>query len=331
MGKTVLVTGANGHLGNNLVRELVRKGDRVKAGMRNTQNRDTLHDLDCEIVHADLLDKDSLRKALKEVDILYQVAAVFKHWAENPEEEIVQPNVTGTRNILELAKEAHVEKIVYVSSIAALEGTEPNAAGKIDETTWLTYHYGAPYPFSKAASEKVAWETAKQLGLNMVTVLPGTMINGEYLKATPSTALLSMIINGQMSFSFPAALSPIDVNDVAKGMILAAEKGINGTRYILAPEKGLSITRAFEIASKINPKISMPRELTKEEALALAEKMVLEAEAIKTPPPLLPSDVHLYYGAQRDYDLTTTKRDLGFTYRDPEKVLEESFKRLIFE
>ena len=91
MGKTVLVTGANGHLGNNLVRELVRKGDQVKAGMRNTQNRDTLYGVDCEIVQADLLDKDSLRKALEGVDILYQVAAVFKHWAENPEEEIVQP------------------------------------------------------------------------------------------------------------------------------------------------------------------------------------------------------------------------------------------------
>lgn len=331
MGKTVLVTGANGHLGNNLVRELLRRGYKVKAGMRDINNRDTLHGFDCEIIHADLLDKDSLRKALEGVDILYQVAAVFKHWAQNPEEEIIQPNVIGTRNILEIAKEAQVEKVVYVSSIVALETTETNAAGKIDETTWITQHYGAPYPISKAESEKAAWEIAKELGLHMVTVLPGIMINGEYLKATPSTALLSVIINGKMSISFPTALSLIDVNDVAKGMILAAEKGVNGTRYIMAPEKGLSLARVFEIARNIVPDIPIPRELAKEEALALAEKMELEAKATQTPPVLLSSSVHLYYGAQRDYDLTTTKRDLGFTYRDSEEILEESFKKLIFK
>jgi dihydroflavonol-4-reductase len=116
MIKLNLVTGANGHLGNNLVRALLDSGEQVRASVRDTTNTAPFEGLDCEIVQADLMDKDSLLHALEGVDTLYQVAAVFKHWARDPQRDIIEPNLQGTRNVLEAAAEKKVRRVVYVSS-----------------------------------------------------------------------------------------------------------------------------------------------------------------------------------------------------------------------
>src|SRR5690606_32391801 len=121
MSNQILVTGANGHLGNNVVRALLAQGEtHVRASVRNPQVKAPFAGLDCEVVAADLMDKESLRRALKGVDTLYQVAAVFKHWARNPQRDIIDPTVQGTRNIMEAAAEQGVNKIVYVSSSVTL-------------------------------------------------------------------------------------------------------------------------------------------------------------------------------------------------------------------
>jgi len=161
MSKISFVTGANGHLGNNLVRQLLKKGEMVRAGVRNMGDTEPFKDLDCEVVFADLLNKDSLIPALKNVDTLYQVGAVFKHKVLDAYKDIIQPNNIATKNILEAAKEANVRKIVYVSSVAALSLSKTNAAGKIDETTWLEDSHGDPYLQSKLESERIAWDLAK--------------------------------------------------------------------------------------------------------------------------------------------------------------------------
>src|SRR5215467_12044513 len=115
-----LVTGANGHLGNNLVRLLINKGIPVRASVRNLKNKEPFAGLNCEVVQADITNRQSLVKALQGVEIFYAVGAAFKLWAKDPKKEIYDVNLSGTRNIVEAAKEAGVKRIVYVSSIAAL-------------------------------------------------------------------------------------------------------------------------------------------------------------------------------------------------------------------
>lgn len=332
MKKISLVTGANGHLGNNLVRELLKKGETVRAGVRNVNDRDLFEGLDCEVVYADLFDKDSLKKALKGVSTLYQVAAVFKHWSENPEKEIIEPNMIGTTNILEAAKEANVEKVVYVSSAFALELSERNTRNRVDETSWMKSNNDHAYALAKTKSEKLAWKLANDLNLNMVSVLPGSIVGGEYTKInTPSGGMFAAIVNGKMNLTFDTTISPIDANDVAKGMILAAEKGINGTRYILAPENPLSLDRIYEIARKVNPQIQEPKRMNKEELLTLAEKMELNAIETKIPPLLPVCTVKAFYGALRDYDMTITNRDLGFVHSNTDEVLERYFNKILIK
>ena len=159
MTKINLVTGANGHLGNNLVRALLARGETVRASVRNPENTTPFEGLDCEIVQADLMDKDSLLRALNGVDTLYQVAAVFKHWAPDPQKEIIEPNLQGTRNVLEAAAEQGVRRVVYVSSEVTLE----HNASPVNESTWRTEFHNNPYVKSKTESEQLAWQLAEQL------------------------------------------------------------------------------------------------------------------------------------------------------------------------
>lgn len=329
MKKIYLVTGANGHLGNNLVRELLKRGENVRASVRDLNDKEPFVGLDCEVVYADLMDKESLRKALEGVDTLYQVAAVFKHWAQDPEKEIIMPNIEGTQNIMEAAKEANVRKIVYVSSVASLSLDKTNSKGKIDETTWLEESHGNPYFVSKAQSEKKAWEIAEKYDLDMVSVLPGAMVGGEFLKKTATMIGFDSILLGKMKVNYISEMTPIDVTDVAQGMIAAAEKGIKGTRYILANEEPVSSDDIFELAKKFVPDLELPQKYTKEQLLNLADKLEAEAKKTNTQPLLLRSQVELYYGGiNRNYDVTTSKRDLNFNSKAGIKALEEYFERV---
>src|SRR5690554_3662026 len=96
-----LVIGANGHLGNNLVRMLLEQKANVRATVRNYLDREkALHLLNCEVVQADLMDKASLVESMKGIDVLYMPAAVYKHWAKDPKKEIIQVNTEGTKNVL---------------------------------------------------------------------------------------------------------------------------------------------------------------------------------------------------------------------------------------
>lgn len=119
--KLAMVSRANGHLGNNLVRFLIGKGIPVRASVRNLHNKAPFAGLDCEVVLADITDKASFVKALQGVETFYEVGASFKLWAKDPKKEIYDVNMTGTKNTIEAAAEAGVKRIVYVSSIAALQ------------------------------------------------------------------------------------------------------------------------------------------------------------------------------------------------------------------
>src|SRR5215470_17668335 len=109
--KLALVTGANGHLGNNLVRLLLNKGIPVRASVRNVKNKEPFVGLNCEVVQADITDKQSLISALQGVDTFYAVGAAFKLWARDPKKEIYDVNLNGTKNLVEAAGEAGVRRI----------------------------------------------------------------------------------------------------------------------------------------------------------------------------------------------------------------------------
>lgn len=326
MSKLNLVTGANGHLGNNLVRALLAQGETVRASVRNPQNRAPFTGLDCEIVKADLMDKPSLLKALEGVDTLYQVAAVFKHWARDPQKEIIEPNLRGTRNIMEAAAEQGVRRIVYVSSTATL----PHAIGSVvDETQWCTDFHNNAYYQSKTEAEQLAWRLADELSLSMVTVLPCGIVGPHTFNLTPTMGMLQRIVQGNLPLDINFYFNIVDVRDVADGMIAAAQKGRAGERYMLATEDPISTKQLMQLAQEFNPKVKVGRRVPRWLLLGVANLMEGVSKLTGKAPMIMRNQVTLYYGAKFRMDASKARADLGFAPRDSKTAIRQAYADLL--
>ena len=331
MSNINLVTGANGHVGNNLVRALLANGETVRASVRNLNNREPFDGLNCELVQADLMDKDSLRQAMIGVDTLYQVAAVLKTWSTKPEEEIIRPNREGTRNVLEAAAEMGVRRIVYVSSVATLDKTQVLRDGYTDETCWSQNSYGNAYYESKVLSEKLAWQLAEQHNLNMVSVLPSMIIGPICYRETPAFTFLQQVLAGNIFADANFHFNFVDVRDLVEGMMAAAENGRSGQRYILATEQSFSFPAIFDIAREFVPGLQTPRRLPKPVLMAGATMQELGARLTGGEPLVSRSQINLYYGKVQTMNINKARQELSYTPRPPEQALRESFAYLLEE
>lgn len=324
----VLVSGANGHLGNNLVRLLIKEGFHVRASVRSIQNKECFKDLNCEVVQADITDKGSFVKALQGVHTFYAVGASFKLWAKDPKKEIYDVNMNGTRNTIEAAAEAGVKRIVYVSSIAALDYTHLPAK----ESNGYNPDRRDMYYNSKNDGEKLAFQLAEELGIELVSVMPGAMIGGEaFLPLNVSYGVLKLILNKQIPMDTQITLNWVDVKDVAEGCYLAAQKGRSGERYILANEKCMTITNTTRLAQKLYPelKIKVPGSVPKFVLYTIAGLMELSAKISGKPPVLTTKDIAMFSGLQQNFDISKARNELGFNPKNPEQAVREALSYLM--
>lgn len=324
----VLVSGANGHLGNNLVRLLIKKGFQVRASVRNVKNKDCFRDLDCEVVQADITDKASFVRALQGVHTFYAVGASFKLWAKDPEREIYDVNMNGTRNTIEAAARAGVKRIVYVSSIAALDYTHLPTK----ESNGYNPDRRDMYYNSKNDGEKLAFQLAKELGIELVSVMPGAMVGSEaFLPLNVSYNVLKLILNKQIPIDTKITLNWVDVKDVAEGCYLAAQKGRPGERYILANERCMTITDTTKLAQKLYPelKIKVPGAAPKFILYIIAFLMEFSAKISGKPPILATKDIAMFSGLQQDFDISKARNELGFHPKGAEQVVEEALAYLM--
>ncbi|MES2132928.1 MAG: NAD-dependent epimerase/dehydratase family protein [Bacteroidota bacterium] len=318
-----LVTGANGHLGNNLVRFLISKGIPVRASVRNIKNKEAFTNLHCEIVQSDITDKPSLIKAMQGVETFYAVGAVFKLWAKDPLKEIYEVNMLGTKNLVEAAAEAGVKRIVYVSSIAALNYNRlptKESYGQNPDRRDVYYN-------SKNDGEKLAFELAKKHHIELVAVLPSAMIGSEsFGPLSVSYNIIDLILKKQIPVETHITLNWIDVKDVAEGCYLAATKGINGERYILANETCTSIKDTTKIAQTLFPElqIKLPMALPKPMLYAIAWFMELGSKLSGKAPLLSIKDIAMFSGLQQNFDISKARKDLGFNPKISEQAVKEA-------
>ncbi len=322
MSKLCLVTGANGHLGNNLVRQLIKQGYRVRASVRNPDNKEPFKKVECEIVYGDFLKKESLTGIMKGVDYLFHAAAVFKHWSKNAEEDIIRSNIIGSKNIMEAAAEAKVEKVVYVSSIAALDHT----VTPMKDSSWNN-DFSNPYYRAKTESEKVAWDLSKKHNLWMASVLPSTIVGGNMFNhTTPSMTLFNSIIKNEMIFDPNFNFNYIDVDDVTKAMIKVTDKGKSGQRYILANKNYVNTSKLFEIANNLYPKTKKPAPASISKLRMISFIGGILGRITGKEPPMLKSWIKLYYQADVRCDITKSEQILGFEPKSNEDVIKKGFK-----
>ena len=143
----VLITGATGFIGNHVTRLCLEQGDEVRVMVMPGEDRSPLAGMEVEFVEGNLLDPDSLAKAVRGVNRLYHLAALFAVWTKDPDLHY-KINVNGTRHLMRAAKTAGVEKIVYTSSIAAI-GTDGRGTPSTEETPFNSWHFASPYILSK--------------------------------------------------------------------------------------------------------------------------------------------------------------------------------------
>ena len=225
-----LVTGGTGFVGANLVRELLAGGRTVRVLARKGGDRRALEGCAVEIAEGDLLETESLHAAVRGARQVYHVAADYRLWARDPR-ELYRANVDGTRHVLAAAAEAGAERIVYTSTVGALGIPKDGTPGDEMSPVGLEDMVG-PYKASKFLAERVAEELAAR-GAPIVIVNPSAPIGPWDVKPTPTGQMVVDFLKGKMLGSLDTGLNIVHVRDVARGHILAAERGRVGQKYVL--------------------------------------------------------------------------------------------------
>lgn len=226
--KPTLVTGATGFLGWHVARKLLDRGDRVRVLARDPSR---VRELEVETVRGDLRDPGSLERAVAGCGVVYHVAADYRLWAPDPG-EMFRSNVEGTRNLLDAAKSAGVERVVYTSTVGCI-GIPKNGIGD-EETPVTVSDMSGPYKRSKFEAEEIALEFSKSFPV--VIVNPTAPIGDHDFKPTPTGKIVVDFIRGAMPGFIDTGLNVVDASDVAEGHLAACERGQSGERYILGSE-----------------------------------------------------------------------------------------------
>ncbi len=252
--KYTLVTGASGFLGWHVARLLEERGHRVRALVRPSSK---LRELQAETAAGDLRDVGSLERAVAGCSLVFHMAADYRLWAGDPG-ELYRSNVEGTRNLLEAARRAGVERVVYTSTVGCI-GIPKDGLG--DETIPVTLEeMKGAYKRSKFLAERVALDFAAS-GFPVVVVNPTAPVGDHDWKPTPTGKIVLDFLKGAMPAFIDTGLNLVDARDTAAGHLLAAERGRPGERYIVGAENltlAEILQKLAKLTGKAAPRVKLP-------------------------------------------------------------------------
>ena len=261
-----LVTGATGHIGNVLVRKLIERGEKVRALILPGESVESISGLEVEAVEGDVLNMDSLFKPFEGIRGVFHLAGVISIMPGS-NEFVRRVNVEGTKNILRVATEKRVKKLVYTSSIHAIKRMEE---GIIDET--LPYDLDNPYGAYDRAKAEATLEVQKaaQSGLDAVIACPTGVIGPYDFRGSLMGSVIRTAAETKPTLYVDGAYDFVDVRDVAEGLIAAARHGKRGESYILSGQK-ISVRYLLETVREITGRrffqMKIPLDLAKFAAL----------------------------------------------------------------
>lgn len=314
------VTGGTGFVGGAVVRRLLADEHNVRVLIRPGTDTQQIDGLPVEMIEGDLGNEDSLARGVVGCDWVFHVAALYSFWG-HAWEEFVQSNVEGTRRLLKIAFDEQVGRVVYTSSIATLGIPEDGSPGTERTPSTLDDMMGN-YKRSKFMAEEVAREFSRQ-GLPVVIVNPAAPVGVGDHKPTATGQMIVDFLNGRMPAYVDTILTIVDVEDVAEGHILAAERGRVGERYILGGEI-LTLKQVLDLLAEVS---DMPQvRLRIPHALALAWAYVDVALAKFKPdhvPAATPEKVHISQRGE-PFDSTKAVRELGFLQTPVREALRKA-------
>lgn len=256
----VLVTGANGHLGSNIVAELLAAGHAVRGSVRDVRDPLRTSHLRAlgpvELVVGDLDRPETLRAAVEGQDAVIHTAAIYQFHAPGRAAEIIRASVGGVESVMRAAHDAGVSRVIVTSSTVTLPLVAPGDP-PVDETAWAS-DLRVPYFRAKTEGERRAWGLADDLGIDLATVLPGAFGGPGFQRSTPTIDLVEAIMNGVMRLGAPPINYPwVDVRDVARAHRLVLEKGASG-RFIAVNDRQPTMTEIAQTMHSIDHSIPNP-------------------------------------------------------------------------
>jgi dihydroflavonol-4-reductase len=318
-----LVTGANGHIGGQVVRAALRAGMQPIAFVRPNADRRALAGLDVEVRMGDILDLESLKRGCDGVEVLFHVAAPHRQFAVDAA-DITRPTVEGTRNAIAAARATHVRRVVYTSTGATV-GYTADPKRPLTESDFLATA-AAPYARGKIEAERVALEEAERGDLEVVVVNPSATFGPRDHRLTPASRAIVGLLQGDPAFLH---LCISDVRDVGAGHVLAATKGRSGRRYLLVgdPKSPAEVRDMLGRLTGIRPATFLPPRFVLK---FLAARMEKRAAKSGGDAPLTRAIVEDNFGRHLVYDGARAWAELGATFRPAEDTLRDAIRWLLF-
>ena len=300
-------------MGSHVTRLLVERGDHVRVTVRDRSRQDNLRGLEVERVTCDVLDRRAVRRAMRGVDRVFHVAGMTSLRA--PREVVFRTNVQGTRTVMEEALRAGVARVVHTSSVAAI-GPAPRGSTADERQSFDTGALDVPYVQAKREAEVEAFRAAA-MGLPVVVVNPAHVFGtGDLYRS--STEFVLRFLRRQIPAYVDGALNIVDAEDVARGHLLADERGVPGERYILG-NRNFTLDRLFADLGRISGVAPPALKLPYPAAIAMART----AESLPGIPPLTVCEVRAA-SQWWAYRSTKAKRELGWKPSHHEDTLERT-------
>ncbi len=281
-----------------------------------------LKPLEVTVCHADLGDREAIRRALKGCNTVFHLAADYRLWVPDPE-IMYRANVDGTRNLLLESAAAGVDRIVYTSSVATL-GLLPGNQEADETTDGSLQDMVSHYKRSKFLAEQLVNDMIRDEGLPAVIVNPSTPLGPGDIKPTPTGRIVYDAMHGRIPAYVDTGLNIVHVDDVAEGNLLALEKGRLGERYILGGEN-LSLkellTRIAVMIGRKPPAISLPH------ALVLPVAYVMEvAASITGREPRATVDAVRMSRHRMYFSSEKARRELGYSPRPADEAIRDAIE-----
>jgi dihydroflavonol-4-reductase len=318
---TALVIGANGYLGSHVTRQLVADGQDVRVMVRPNATTIGIDDLKVTRFLGDIWDDDVLREAMAGCDVVYYCVVDTRGWLRDPS-PLFHTNVDGTRNVLEVAKDAGLKRFVFTSSYVTVGRKRGRVATEDDP---IVDRGLTPYVRSRVQAENLVMQYARDHGLPAVAVGISTTYGSGDWGRTPHGAIIAGAAFGKLPFVMKGIqLEAVGIDDAARAMILAADKGRVGERYLIS-EKMITNAEVARIAAEAAGVPPPAKAISLPVAYAMAALGSAKARLKRTDEQLSLDSLRLMR-AEAPVDCSKAKRELGWQPRPVEESIREAAK-----
>lgn len=318
----ILVTGASGHLGANLVRRLVRDGAELRLLARPTTDRESLAGLPAEIVEGDITEPDSCRRAVRGARRIYHCAAqISTHYGA--EQSIFRNNILGTRNLLRAAMEAGVERVVVSGSFSATGHRPDRPTDESEPFNPLEAHL--PYAFTKAGVEHECLKACVE-GLPVIVAVSCAILGPYDFKPSRMGRVLQRFARRRILAYVPGGFEFVAARDIVEGHLLAMAKGRPGQKYIFST-RFATFDEIMDLFARVTGQPRPPLRLSPAvmNVAARVAEPLMRAFMPGTPQLLTPAAIRLLRLGRR-VDLAKARGELGYRPTDIESAVEEAYR-----